>query len=80
MNEIESGSKSTKGTFAAKYALDGFTWEAQVAQMVTTYRHAIEESSSQNGHTGTETVSAAGTQEPSHDMQAGIDVGGAGHE
>ncbi|NOZ23374.1 MAG: glycosyltransferase family 4 protein [Planctomycetes bacterium] len=38
VRDLKSGSKRTKGPVAARYALDGFTWEKQVAKIVAVYR------------------------------------------
>ncbi len=39
--EIESGSKQTKGRFAAQYALDGYSWPSQVRKMADLYVKAL---------------------------------------
>mgnify|MGYP001820082252 FL=1 len=41
IDEIESGSKQTKGRFAAQYALDGYSWPSQVKKMVELYEKAL---------------------------------------
>lgn len=41
VSEIRSGSKATKGVFAADYALRGFSWSGQVDKMVAIYEEAL---------------------------------------
>ena len=41
IKEIESGSKQTKGKFAAQYALDGYSWRSQVEKMAQLYEDAL---------------------------------------
>ena len=41
VNEINSGSKATKGRYAAQYALDGYSWPSQVKKMVDLYKQAL---------------------------------------
>ncbi len=41
IDEIESGSKQTKGRYAAQYALDGYSWLSQVLKMVDLYQKAL---------------------------------------
>ncbi len=40
VKEIESGSKETKGTYAAKYASEGFSWKIPVKRMVDLFKEA----------------------------------------
>ncbi|MCP5098843.1 MAG: glycosyltransferase family 4 protein [Chloroflexi bacterium] len=42
--EIENNTKQTKGVYANKYAYKSYTWEKQVAKMVTLYQQAIDAS------------------------------------
>jgi glycosyltransferase involved in cell wall biosynthesis len=41
MSEIRSGTKERKGSFAAEYALEGFSWSSQVDKMLDVYAEAI---------------------------------------
>ena len=41
IDEIKSGSKQTKGRYAAQYALDGYSWPSQVKKMVELYEKAL---------------------------------------
>lgn len=41
VDEIESGSKQTKGRYAAQYALDGYSWPSQVKKMAELYEKAL---------------------------------------
>ena len=41
IDEIEAGSKDTKGRYAAKYALDGYSWPSQVKKMAELYQKAL---------------------------------------
>ncbi|MEW6355964.1 MAG: glycosyltransferase [Planctomycetota bacterium] len=41
VRELKSGSKRTKGPAAARYALDGFTWERQVAKIAVVYEQVV---------------------------------------
>ncbi len=41
ISELNAGSKKTKGTFAAQYALDGYSWPSQVKKMVQLYESAL---------------------------------------
>jgi len=41
ISEIENGTKQTKGVYANEYAYESYTWEKQVAKMVTLYHEAI---------------------------------------
>ncbi len=38
--ELENGTKRTKGVYASQYALENFTWEHLVAQMIKLYQSA----------------------------------------
>ena len=42
IHEIENNTKQTKGVYANKYAYENFTWEKQVARMITLYQQAVE--------------------------------------
>jgi glycosyltransferase involved in cell wall biosynthesis len=41
IDEIESGSKQTKGRYAAQYALDSYSWPSQVKKMAELYEKAL---------------------------------------
>lgn len=41
INEIQAGSKTTKGKFAAQYALDDYSWAGQVKKMAALYDAAL---------------------------------------
>jgi len=41
INEIEAGSKQTKGVFAAEYALEDYSWAGQVKKMAHLYELAL---------------------------------------
>jgi glycosyltransferase involved in cell wall biosynthesis len=41
MSELRSEAKKSKGSFAAKYALEGFSWSGQVDQMIAVYDEAL---------------------------------------
>jgi glycosyltransferase involved in cell wall biosynthesis len=41
IKEIKSGSKLSKGKFAAQYALDGYSWRSQVKKMAQLYEAAL---------------------------------------
>jgi glycosyltransferase involved in cell wall biosynthesis len=40
VGEVQSKSKSSKGSFAARYALEGFSWSMQVDKMISIYQEA----------------------------------------
>ncbi len=40
VGEVQSKSKSSKGSFAAQYALEGFSWSTQVDKMISIYQEA----------------------------------------
>ena len=44
INEIENKTKQTKGVYANKYAYENYTWEQQVAKMITLYQAAVDTS------------------------------------
>ncbi len=41
MSELRSEAKKSKGSFAAKYALESFSWSGQVDQMIAVYDEAL---------------------------------------
>lgn len=41
VSEIKADAKTTKGPFAADYALKGFSWSGQVEKMIDIYREAL---------------------------------------
>ncbi len=41
IDELQSGSKETKGKFAAQYALDDYSWAGQVKKMAALYDAAL---------------------------------------
>ncbi len=43
IQEVEAGSKQTKGRFAAQYALDDYSWPSQVTKMADLYGQALAE-------------------------------------
>jgi glycosyltransferase involved in cell wall biosynthesis len=49
IDEIRGRTKETKGVYASRYALDGFSWAGQVARMVSLYQQAIDSHEAQ-GH------------------------------
>ena len=49
VREIAAGSKGTKGPAAARYALENFTWELQVAKLITVYEEAVAAGRSAGG-------------------------------
>jgi glycosyltransferase involved in cell wall biosynthesis len=44
MEELRSGAKLRKGSLAARYALEGFSWSRQVDKMIAVYAEALETS------------------------------------
>lgn len=46
INEVSSGSKLTKGVYAAQYAAQGFSWARQVAKMAELYEDALGDAGS----------------------------------
>jgi len=42
VGEIENGTKQTKGPYANRYAFEHYTWERQVAKMVSLYEEALK--------------------------------------
>jgi glycosyltransferase involved in cell wall biosynthesis len=44
IQEINNGTKQTKGVYANKYAFENFTWTTQVTKMIELYEAALEES------------------------------------
>jgi glycosyltransferase involved in cell wall biosynthesis len=43
INEINNATKNTKGDFASRYALEGFSWSGQVMKMVKLYESVLED-------------------------------------
>ncbi len=43
VDEVTSGSKATKGTYAAKYAREGFSWKKPVSRMVDLFKECASQ-------------------------------------